>query len=173
MWVSRDDVSCYSQTFLCLYKTISLSHVSTTKFVIQFLFCMLIVQEHYLFSDFFCLFSSHSYPISDLSELFVTNLMFYSLVWNTQLSVVLEIIDFPPVFYSCLDSHALWHLATAPIPFYWFRWDILISYTLCFFERRWMPSINRGWERRKHLKWRRSSSSLYFSLYSQSLLRQF
>ena len=54
------------------------------------------------------------------------SILFCSLVELTfecgiQLSVVLEIMDFPPVLYSSIDSHALWHLATVPVPFFWFR----------------------------------------------------
>ena len=35
------------------------------------------------------------------------------------LSVLLELLDFPPWWWS-VDSHALWHAATVPIPFLWF-----------------------------------------------------
>ena len=35
------------------------------------------------------------------------------------LSVLLELLDFPPWLWS-VDSHALWHAATVPIPFLWY-----------------------------------------------------
>ncbi|XP_068211283.1 post-GPI attachment to proteins factor 3 [Palaemon carinicauda] len=35
-------------------------------------------------------------------------------------SMLLELGDFPPVFWA-VDAHALWHLATAPLPFIWYK----------------------------------------------------
>jgi len=35
-------------------------------------------------------------------------------------SVALELLDFPPLLWS-IDSHALWHLATAPLPLLWYQ----------------------------------------------------
>ena len=38
-------------------------------------------------------------------------------------SVGLELLDFPPLMWV-LDSHSLWHLATAPLPLLWFRFVV-------------------------------------------------
>ena len=35
-------------------------------------------------------------------------------------TVLLELLDFEPIFWT-FDSHALWHLATAPIHFIWYQ----------------------------------------------------
>lgn len=35
-------------------------------------------------------------------------------------TALLEVLDFPPWFWM-LDSHALWHLCTAPLPLLWYR----------------------------------------------------
>ncbi|XP_047478813.1 post-GPI attachment to proteins factor 3-like [Penaeus chinensis] len=35
-------------------------------------------------------------------------------------SMLLELGDFPPFFWA-VDAHALWHLATAPLPFMWYK----------------------------------------------------
>jgi len=35
-------------------------------------------------------------------------------------SVLLELLDFPPLMWT-IDSHALWHLATAPLPLLWYQ----------------------------------------------------
>jgi len=35
-------------------------------------------------------------------------------------SVALEIFDFPPIYWL-IDSHAIWHFATVPLPLLWFR----------------------------------------------------
>lgn len=35
-------------------------------------------------------------------------------------STLLEVCDFPPLMWT-VDAHALWHLATAPLPFMWYR----------------------------------------------------
>nr|SVE69827.1 EOG090X0702 [Eubosmina coregoni] len=43
--------------------------------------------------------------------------LFTSLVAVTTL---LEIGDFPPIFWV-IDAHALWHLATSPLPILWYR----------------------------------------------------
>lgn len=39
------------------------------------------------------------------------------------LSMILEIFDFEPFLWS-VDSHALWHLATAPIHAFWYKFVI-------------------------------------------------
>jgi len=39
------------------------------------------------------------------------------------LSMALELLDFEPIFWT-FDSHALWHLTTAPIHSYWYRFVI-------------------------------------------------
>ena len=33
-------------------------------------------------------------------------------------SVALELLDFPPLYWI-IDSHALWHIATVPLPLLW------------------------------------------------------
>lgn len=59
---------------------------------------------------------------------------YYSLnrkyVWRCAFSVILfdvlmalEIFDFSPLFWH-VDSHALWHLSTVAIPFFWYRFLI-------------------------------------------------
>jgi len=35
-------------------------------------------------------------------------------------SVALELLDFPPIYWI-VDSHAIWHFATVPLPLLWFR----------------------------------------------------
>lgn len=35
-------------------------------------------------------------------------------------AVLLEVLDFPPIYWV-LDSHALWHFATVPLPLLWLR----------------------------------------------------
>lgn len=35
---------------------------------------------------------------------------------------LLELCDFPPIFYASLDPHSLWHLTTIPFPLLWFRY---------------------------------------------------
>lgn len=35
-------------------------------------------------------------------------------------SVALELLDFPPLYWV-IDSHALWHIATVPLPLLWMR----------------------------------------------------
>jgi len=42
------------------------------------------------------------------------------LVAVTMLATGLELFDFPP-WLRVIDAHALWHLATAPIAIYWYR----------------------------------------------------
>ena len=34
-------------------------------------------------------------------------------------SVALELLDFPPIYWI-LDSHAIWHFATVPLPLLWY-----------------------------------------------------
>lgn len=44
-------------------------------------------------------------------------------------AVLLEVLDFPPIYWV-LDSHALWHFATVPLPLLWLRFaagDALLS----------------------------------------------
>ena len=41
-------------------------------------------------------------------------------ILSLSLSVLLELLDFPPWVWI-LDSHALWHLATVPVPLLWYR----------------------------------------------------
>ena len=41
-------------------------------------------------------------------------------ILSLSLSVLLELLDFPPWLWI-LDSHALWHLATVPVPLLWYR----------------------------------------------------
>ena len=48
-------------------------------------------------------------------------------VWNAvisvimlDLSVLLELLDFVPLFWT-LDAHALWHLSTVPIHYFWYQ----------------------------------------------------
>jgi len=36
--------------------------------------------------------------------------------------ITLEVFDFPPVFYGLLDSHALWHGVTIPIPYFYYSY---------------------------------------------------
>ena len=37
-------------------------------------------------------------------------------------SVALELLDFPPIYWI-LDSHAIWHFATVPLPLLWYVAD--------------------------------------------------
>ncbi|XP_023322124.1 post-GPI attachment to proteins factor 3 isoform X2 [Eurytemora carolleeae] len=41
-------------------------------------------------------------------------------VLAVSVSVLLELLEFPPILWS-IDSHALWHLVTAPLPIFWYR----------------------------------------------------
>ena len=41
-------------------------------------------------------------------------------ILSLSFSVLLELLDFPPWLWI-LDSHALWHLATVPVPLLWYR----------------------------------------------------
>ena len=41
-------------------------------------------------------------------------------VMMLDLAVLLELLDFVPIFWI-IDAHALWHLATVPIHYYWYR----------------------------------------------------
>ena len=34
-------------------------------------------------------------------------------------SVALELLDFPPIYWI-IDSHAIWHFATVPLPLLWY-----------------------------------------------------
>ena len=36
------------------------------------------------------------------------------------LSVLLELLEFSPLWWT-IDSHSIWHLATAPLPLLWYR----------------------------------------------------
>ena len=36
------------------------------------------------------------------------------------LSVLLELLDFVPIFWT-FDAHALWHLSTVPIHYFWYK----------------------------------------------------
>lgn len=38
--------------------------------------------------------------------------------------MALEVTDFPPIAWF-FDAHALWHLSTAPVPYYWYRYVFL------------------------------------------------
>lgn len=38
-------------------------------------------------------------------------------------SVALELLDFAPIYWT-LDSHALWHFATVPLPLLWFQFAL-------------------------------------------------
>merc|ERR1712059_160345 len=38
-------------------------------------------------------------------------------------SVALELLDFAPIYWA-LDSHALWHFATVPLPLLWFQFAL-------------------------------------------------
>jgi len=56
--------------------------------------------------------------------------------WRCTLSVLLvdilmslEIFDFSPIFWT-FDSHALWHLSTISIPFFWYQFIIDDNYYL-------------------------------------------
>lgn len=43
-------------------------------------------------------------------------------------AIMLEVFDFPPVFYRSLDAHSLWHLATVPLAVYWYYfWQVDIT----------------------------------------------
>lgn len=56
--------------------------------------------------------------------------------WQAPLAVILlsglamlELFDFPPVFFELLDAHALWHISTVPLCFLWYsflRYDAII-----------------------------------------------
>jgi hypothetical protein len=35
-------------------------------------------------------------------------------------AMLLEVLDFPPLFGAALDAHALWHAATAPLAYLWY-----------------------------------------------------
>lgn len=39
------------------------------------------------------------------------------------LSVPLEVFDFPPILWT-LDTHAIWHFLTVPLPFLWFNFAL-------------------------------------------------
>ena len=45
------------------------------------------------------------------------------LVASTTAALGLELFDFPP-WRRTIDAHSLWHLATAPIAFYWYEFVI-------------------------------------------------
>nr|XP_053632075.1 post-GPI attachment to proteins factor 3-like isoform X2 [Cherax quadricarinatus] len=55
-------------------------------------------------------------------------------------SMLLELGDFPPLFWA-LDAHALWHLATAPLPFMWYRF--LESDCLYLLQRKSGPDYKK------------------------------
>ena len=50
------------------------------------------------------------------------------IVWFST-SALLETFDFPP-FLWVLDSHALWHFSTAPLPYFFIRFVLEDSRTL-------------------------------------------
>ncbi|PVU93952.1 hypothetical protein BB559_003130 [Furculomyces boomerangus] len=50
-------------------------------------------------------------------------LMPVTLILLTDLAFSLEAFDFPPL-WDTFDAHSLWHAATIPITFYWYRWLI-------------------------------------------------
>eukprot|EP00904_Undaria_pinnatifida_P000889 jgi/Undpi1/10800/HiC_scaffold_3.g01329.m1 len=39
-------------------------------------------------------------------------------------AILLEVGDFPPVFYRLVDAHAIWHMVTVPLMFMWYRFII-------------------------------------------------
>lgn len=49
-------------------------------------------------------------------------------VVGIHLSVLLELLDFPPLFWT-LDAHALWHACTAPLNLLWWKW--VLEKSLC------------------------------------------
>lgn len=44
---------------------------------------------------------------------------------------LLELCDFPPIFYASFDPHSLWHLTTIPFPLLWFRYLFIIKSFFC------------------------------------------
>jgi hypothetical protein len=36
-------------------------------------------------------------------------------------AMLLEVLDFPPIFFALIDAHCLWHAATAPLAYLWWR----------------------------------------------------
>jgi uncharacterized membrane protein YgcG len=36
-------------------------------------------------------------------------------------AMLLEVLDFPPMFFALVDAHCLWHAATAPLAYLWWR----------------------------------------------------
>lgn len=55
-------------------------------------------------------------------------------------SMLLELGDFPPLFWA-VDAHAMWHLATAPLPFWWYRF--LESDCLYLLQRKSGPEYKK------------------------------
>lgn len=68
----------------------------------------------------------HRFPFQPKSyrPMFVSQIV--TLVLLTTCATGLELFDFPPVV-RIIDAHSLWHLATAPIAFYWYRFLVADS----------------------------------------------
>ena len=47
-------------------------------------------------------------------------------VLGVHLSLLLEVLDFPPLFWT-LDAHALWHACTAPLNLLWWKWVVMVT----------------------------------------------
>jgi hypothetical protein len=48
----------------------------------------------------------------------------YTFVLLVNACMLLEVLDFPPLLHASLDAHALWHLATVPLVYFFYRFII-------------------------------------------------
>ena len=100
----KGEVSYDSHMSLCI--CISIAHV-----IVWLYWCLVQYTKHRLKSN-------NKHILSSIYTCIICQIWFI-------LSAMLELFDFPPIFYYLCDAHSLWHLATVPLGFLWYRfWSL-------------------------------------------------